>query len=230
MSYETMMYIGIGVSIVLFVLAVILFIQLNIPRVIGGLTGYSARKEIASIREQNAQSGKKGYQTSPINRARGKITTPLAEKGKIDTFKKAPSAELSRIINQTEALAQGSAQQADFPTDGTTLLSADTGATTVLGEAQAGATTILGTPQAVECTTQSDQVGQTTMLGDIQMGETTMLGTEAVCEPLPYTQVQVGETTQLGTPQAPPPGNPQASLAFIIEVDQVVTHINEQID
>ncbi|MFI3170092.1 MAG: hypothetical protein R3Y06_09125 [Faecalibacterium sp.] len=209
MSYETMMYIGIGVSIVLFVLAVILFIQLNIPRVIGGLTGYSARKEIASIREQNAQSGKKGYQTSPINRARGKITTPLAEKGKIDTFKKAPSAELSRIINQTEALAQGSAQQADFPTDGTTLLSADTGATTVLGEAQAGATT---------------------MLGDIQMGETTMLGTAPVCEPLPYMQAQAGETAQLGTPQAPPPGNPQASLTFIIEVDQVVTHTNEQID
>ncbi len=220
MSYETMMYIGIGVSIVLFVLAVILFIQLNIPRVIGGLTGYSARKEIASIREQNAQSGKKGYQTSPMNRARGKITTPLAEKGKTDTFKKAPSAELSRIINQTEALAQSSAQQADFPADGTTLLSTDTGATTLLHDAQAGATTMLGEAQA----------GATTMLGDIQMGETTMLGTAPVCEPLPYMQAQAGETAQLGTPQAPPLSNPQASLAFIIEVDQVVTHTNEQID
>ncbi len=144
MSYETMMYIGIGISVVMFVLSVILFVQLNIPRVIGGLSGYSARKEIENIREQNMQSGKKGYQTSPVNRARGKVTTPLGQRATSGRLSQ-KTADLARVINKTEMLATPAAQSAAQ----TSLLDASAqNPTTLLGHDAQNATTVLGVTAA----------------------------------------------------------------------------------
>lgn len=154
MSYETMMYIGIGVSVVMFVLSIILFVQLNIPRVIGGLSGYSARKEIASIREQNEQSGKKGYQTSPVNRARGKITTPLGQKANSGRLAQM-TADLTRVINKTQTLSPQQMQGAETTLLGaseqnaTTVLGNNEANATILGAAEPNATTILGYNTAV---------------------------------------------------------------------------------
>lgn len=56
-SYEQFMmlfYIGIGISIVFFIVAIILFFVLKIPRVWSGLSGSTERKTINKIREKNA--------------------------------------------------------------------------------------------------------------------------------------------------------------------------------
>ncbi len=200
MSYENMMYISIGISIVMFVLSVILFIQLNIPRVIGGLSGYSARKEIEKIREQNLQSGKKGYQTSPVNRARGKVTTPLGQKGSSGRLSQMTS-ELSRVINKTELLAPRPAQ-------------GEAAQTSLLGASATNETTMLNVPTSNETTMLAGADPNATILGVAEPNATTVLGYNAAA------------TTAAPEYNA----NPQLQgFAFEIEVDLAVTHTNEVI-
>ena len=59
MPYETMMYAGIASTAVFLVIAVVIFIQLDIRSVIGYLTGSTARKAIKEM-ESGAASGKTG--------------------------------------------------------------------------------------------------------------------------------------------------------------------------
>lgn len=68
---------------VFFVAAVILFFLLDIPKVIGDITGATARREIENIRQQNEQSGDKAYKSSPVNRNRGKITDKISPSGQL---------------------------------------------------------------------------------------------------------------------------------------------------
>lgn len=65
------------VAAVFFIAAVALFFALDIPRVIGDLTGRTAKKEIANIRAQNLSGGPKAYRPSTVNRQRGKITEKI---------------------------------------------------------------------------------------------------------------------------------------------------------
>ena len=70
MTYEMYRYIFLGGLIacgVFFVIAVLLFFTLRIPKVISDLTGRTARKAIENIRIQNEQSGDKAYQTTAVN-------------------------------------------------------------------------------------------------------------------------------------------------------------------
>ena len=55
---------------VLLLMSVALFFLLDIRKVIGDVTGSTARKAINSIREQNEASGNKAYKPSPVNAAR----------------------------------------------------------------------------------------------------------------------------------------------------------------
>lgn len=68
---------------VFFVAAVILFFLLDIPKVLGDITGATARKEIENIRQQNEQSGDKAYKSSPVNKRRGKITDKISPSGQL---------------------------------------------------------------------------------------------------------------------------------------------------
>ena len=63
------------------ILAVFLWFFFKIPSVIGDLSGRTARKSIARIREANEKSGNKSYVPSKINAARGKITAAMSETG-----------------------------------------------------------------------------------------------------------------------------------------------------
>lgn len=63
------------------ILAVFLWFFFKIPGVIGDLSGRTARKSIARIREANEKSGNKSYVPSKINAARGKITAAMSETG-----------------------------------------------------------------------------------------------------------------------------------------------------
>ena len=149
MTYEMYRYIFIGGLIgcgIFFAIAVVLFFTLNIPKVISDLSGRTARKAIENIRRQNEESGDKGYQTSAVNRERGKLTDKISPSGRLAKQRTAPlgAGAMTEKIG-TQKLAP--AGETDVLSDGgeTTLLSEPAGETTVLGE-PAGETSVLAEP------------------------------------------------------------------------------------
>ena len=94
--------------------AIAIFFLLDIRSVIGDVTGATARKAIRDIRAQNEASGNKAYKPSPVNAARGKLST----------------MELTAAAEATTVLTETAAE--------TTVLQQpeEVGATTVLSEAE----------------------------------------------------------------------------------------------
>ena len=86
MSYDACRYIFIGAAILsglMLVASIILFIVLKIPKVIGDLSGATAKKAIKNIREQNEASGEKTYKASGYNEARGRLTDKITATGRV---------------------------------------------------------------------------------------------------------------------------------------------------
>lgn len=65
-----------GISLVI---AVFLWINFKIPKIIGDLTGRTARKSIAKMRASNEASGNKSYRPSETNANRGKLTDTIPD-------------------------------------------------------------------------------------------------------------------------------------------------------
>lgn len=108
----------------LFLVAIALFFLLNVPKLIGDISGATAKKAIEAIRQQNENSGGKAYKHNPFNANRGKLTDKISPSGKLE--------------RRTRELLQ--AAQA------TTLLN-NCNETTVLNQSEAGATTLLSAPE-----------------------------------------------------------------------------------
>ncbi len=152
MTYDIYRYIFIGAAIlcgIMFVVSILVFILLKIPKVISDLSGATARKAIKNIREQNEASGDKGYKVSAFNEARGKLTDKISPSGNviqqyktqmrgIDTTKiETQELAVDESINQTTVL---DSYNETFVLDNT-----GTGETSVLnGVIQHGETTVLG--------------------------------------------------------------------------------------
>lgn len=86
MTYDIYRYIFIGAAIlcgIMFIVSILVFIFLKIPKVISDLTGATARKAIKNIREQNEASGDKAYKVSAFNEARGKLTDKISPSGNV---------------------------------------------------------------------------------------------------------------------------------------------------
>ena len=64
-----------------FLLAVFFWFRFNIPAVIGDLSGRTARKSIAKLREGNEKSGAKVFRPSATNSNRGKLTSTMPQTG-----------------------------------------------------------------------------------------------------------------------------------------------------
>ena len=77
---STISYIAAGI---LLLVAVALFFLLDIKKVIGDLTGITAKRAIENIRQQNEQTGEKNYKSSSVNLARGKLTDKISQSGKL---------------------------------------------------------------------------------------------------------------------------------------------------
>lgn len=152
MSYEMYRYIFLGALIaccVFFVIAVVLFFTLKIPKVINDLTGRTARKAIENIRMQNEQSGDKAYQSSAVNLERGKLTDKISKSGRLMPrgatpfgtgviTEKISAIELEQPAGETAVLDQSIGE--------TDVLAPATGETEVLAPA-AGETEILAPAQ-----------------------------------------------------------------------------------
>lgn len=139
MSYEIYYNVffigGLVLAGIMFVASVLLFFLLNIPHVLGDLTGRNAKKAIENIRNQNESSGDKLYKTSQVNRERGKLTDKISPSG---SLMRDPSGVLGGGAMATEKI---STQELPPEANETTVLDA-ANETTVLNS-EAGETTLL---------------------------------------------------------------------------------------
>ena len=71
--------VGFSLSGIFLIAAVILFIKLNIPAVIGDLSGNTVARQIKAIREANEASGQKIHRSSHVNLERGMLTEKVKE-------------------------------------------------------------------------------------------------------------------------------------------------------
>lgn len=115
---QTLSLVSYIVAAVLFLAAIALFFLLDIKKVFGDVTGATARKAIADIRQQNEASGDKAYKPSPVNAARGKLTDKISESGRLvpqfESMGGSPGTEkfdtaiLNPGANETTVLTQDS--------------------------------------------------------------------------------------------------------------------------
>lgn len=139
MTYDIYRYIFIGAAIlcgVMFIVSVLIFILLRIPKVISDLSGATARKAIKTIREQNEASGDKAYKVSAFNEARGKLTDKISPSGNIVQLHQTQlrGIDTARISTQELPIEE--------PVNETTVLNSYN-ETTVLDNAGAGETSVL---------------------------------------------------------------------------------------
>ena len=66
--------VGFSLSGIALATAVFMFIKMNIPAVIGDLTGKTVAREIKAMRDANESSGNKLHRSSTVNVNRGKLT------------------------------------------------------------------------------------------------------------------------------------------------------------
>ena len=172
MTYEVYNYIFIVAAIlcgVMLAVAILLFILLKIPQVIGDLSGATARKAIKNIREQNERSGDKAYKVSAYNQERGKITDQISASGNI--FQN-PQAQMGGLPTGKIDTAPISG---NFQSGATAVLTdgmiSTNGETSVLMPE----TSVLGQVQN-ETTVLSEGSGETTILSSVPGVETTVLG------------------------------------------------------
>lgn len=71
--------VGFSLSGIALIAAVILFIKMNIPAVIGDLSGKTVAREIKAMRDANASSGDKLHKSSHVNVERGKLTEKVKD-------------------------------------------------------------------------------------------------------------------------------------------------------
>ncbi len=203
MTYDIYRYIFIGAAIlcgIMFVVSILLFIFLKIPKVINDLRGVTAQRAIKDIRERNEASGDKGYQVSAFNQQRGKLTDRITPSGNV----------VEQYRSQTPAV--GTTKIA------TQELIESAGETTMLEDFQtSNETTILGGGQDFNKTESLDNnqaLNETELLGNVQTsGQTTILSEEPV---------DAGETTILSAPTG--------DSAFSIEYEITYVHTNEVIE
>lgn len=107
MTYETYhtVFLSAGILAIIFaVCSVLLFVLLKIPKVVGDLSGRTARKGIADIREQNIRTGDKRHKTSAVNLDRGRITDRITDSGNIQRVgKTVNTGVMTQKINMPES-------------------------------------------------------------------------------------------------------------------------------
>lgn len=128
------------VSIIFFIIAgvsllvaIYSFVRFNIPQVIGELSGRTARKSIAQMRDKNEKTGNKAHRPSPSAIERGTLTDKIEEKKSVEKSDKKISKveEGTELLNSTEKLLTNI--QTELLNERETELS-DDNATTVLSE------------------------------------------------------------------------------------------------
>jgi hypothetical protein len=75
----TISYISFAMAAVFLILAVFFWIKFGVLRIIGDLSGRTAKKSIAKMREKNEKTGRKIHSAGSINVEHGKITDKMRD-------------------------------------------------------------------------------------------------------------------------------------------------------
>ena len=128
------------VSIIFFIIAgvsllvaIYSFVRFNIPQIIGELSGRTAKKSIAQMRDKNVKTGDKSHRPSPAAKERGTLTDKIENKKSVEKKNEnvATVEEGTELLNSTEKLPNGN--QTELLNDNATVPLNDN-ATTVLSE------------------------------------------------------------------------------------------------
>ena len=98
--------VGFSLSGIALVVAIFMFIKMDIPAIIGDLTGKTVAREIKAMREANASSGDKSFRSSAVNIERGTLTENVSQKAiDAEAMKKAHASK--RLDKTTSELGSG---------------------------------------------------------------------------------------------------------------------------
>ncbi len=193
---------------VFLIIALFLFIYLKIPRVIGDLSGRTARRNIAKLRSENEKGGAKSFRPSKVNMERGPLTETASKLNKpldpneTQTMEMEQPKESSK--NETDVLehAAASSQEgtavlegsAAYPVDETTPLMPQPSFTPA---GTSGETSMLNEPAAAAVQAPTMPSNETGLLEREPSGGTELLdsdfvgGTEVLTEGVAKAQTQV---------------------------------------
>lgn len=137
--------VGFSLSGIALVTAIFMFIKMNIPAIIGDLTGKTVAREIKAMRDANVSSGDKRFRPSKVNLERGMLTEKVDQSTlDAETIKKAHaskrldkttgqlSGNLSKKKGGTIGLAEGNNEELNIGSSPTESLSST--ATEVLSD------------------------------------------------------------------------------------------------
>lgn len=208
MSYEIYHWffiIGALLAGMMLVLSVILFFYFRIPRVIGDLSGSTAKKAIESIRQQNEQTGVKVHRSSRGNLERGKVTA-------------AKMAVSGRIKQQTGTA--GAMKTGKLHTQKLSLKAAQAAAETMPLDEPAAETTVLGQPAGETAVLNQPVAG----MGPDRDEDKTMLLTQEH-----WAAVSAPAGASFAPPPASGPAPVQGESSFVIEYEMTLIHSDERI-
>lgn len=213
--------IGFSLSGIALIATVIMFIRLNIPAIIGDLTGRTVAREIKAMRDTNASSGDKRFRPSAVNLERGTLTEKVAGKTannmalahaskRLDktsgNLSEKGSKRKSGTVGLSDAVQGKSGRVGSEPTD---MLNSDSNATEVLS-------------------TESTEVLSDSATEVLSNNATEVLDTNATEVLSDGTEVLSNETTVL-SPTEQLKTDASKPVAFKIKHDEVVTHSDEVI-
>lgn len=214
--------IGFSLSGIALIAAVIMFIRLNIPAIIGDLTGRTVAREIKAMRDTNASSGDKRFRPSAVNLERGTLTEKVAGKTannmalahaskRLDktsgNLSEKGSKRKSGTVGLSDAVQGKSGRVGSEPTD---MLNSDSNATEVLS-------------------TESTEVLSDNANEVLSDNATEVLDTNATEVLSDGTEVLSNETTVL-SPTEQLKADASKPVSFKIKHDEVVTHSDEVIE
>jgi len=153
-----------------------MFLKMNIPAIIGDLTGKTVAREIRAMREANAASGDKRFRPSAVNLERGTLTEKVMhEPLDAEALKKAHE---SKRLDKTSGLLQGEHLTQDSTlrqndTQGNVTETLSDNATEVLTDSvtellDSGTTEMLNNKTELLSSEEWDESGGTTVLNETE--------------------------------------------------------------
>lgn len=206
--------VGFSLAALLLIIAVFMFIKMNIPAIIGDLTGKTAARQIEEIREMNRATGDKRHKPDAFNLERGALTEEAFEVSFDSNYTLEEST--SKLSEETTPLREnGSSQNRKVKTEILSdVIEAGSKTTDVLAET-AATTDVLNSSDG-----ETDILAQSGMVTDILVEENNN-GTQVLSDEISVSQ---GTVYQPGTTM-----EVNSSDKFIVIKDVVVIHTEEMI-
>ena len=220
MAWLIIAIVGFSLAGIALIAAVIMFIKMNIPAIIGDLTGKTVAREIKAMRESNASTGDKRFRPSAVNLERGTLTEKVANTPMSTSDLK--KAHASKRLDKTGGLSTSGKLGEKGGTVG--LNDGSSQVRPVRNESISKATEVLS-----DNATEVLDTSNATEVLDAEIGATEVLQNNATEVLSGGTTVLAGGTTVLSNTEELSLEDNLKPVAFKITYSQVVVHSDEVI-